>query len=101
MKITLLLCLIVVLAGCSAFQSTAPKGQTGAAVATPETKTTGMDSPIIVSDGSTHLKHKGSNDDFRIDPSGSFDVATVKDSGYSVTWGECWKGVTTCPFPPS
>jgi hypothetical protein len=57
-----------------------------------------MDSPIVISDGSTHLRHKGSNGDFQIAPNGAgtFDQVTVNDSGYKVKTVDC-VGVTTCP----
>lgn len=77
MKITALLCVIVVLTGCPA---------------TNQVGTKGMDSPIIISDGSTHLRHKGSDSDFQITNNG----VIVNDSGYTATILEC-KGAATCP----
>jgi hypothetical protein len=95
MKTTLLLCLclVVALTGCtSKTQSTGATEPT----ATSQTQIKKMDSPIIISDGSTRLKHKGANGDFQITYNASEQV-TVNDSGYSVGAGECTKGVTSCP----
>ena len=88
MKTVFLLSIIVVLTGCQAAKQN-PTGNDGK---------TGMDSPIVISDGSTHLRHKGSNGDFQIAPNGAgtFDQVTVNDSGYTVKTVDC-VGVTPCP----
>jgi hypothetical protein len=93
-EVTLLLCAIVAFTGCSTKQL-----QTESKAAKPGEVTTPTSSPIIISDGSTHLRHKGSNSDFQIAPNGAgtFDQVTVNDSGHMVKAGECVKGVTTCP----
>jgi hypothetical protein len=84
MKMILPLCLIVVLAGCSVTRKS-------------EKKPLGsMDSPIIISDGSTHLKHKGSVSDFQITYNGSNDPVIVSDPGFTVKKGECVAGVSNC-----
>jgi hypothetical protein len=85
MKMILPLCLIVALAGCSQEKE-------------PGVKPVGsMDSPIIISDGSTHLKHKGSGSDFQITYNGSTDPVIVNDTGYMVGKGQCVSGVSNCP----
>jgi hypothetical protein len=93
MKITLFsCCLLAALAGCS---STANDEQIGKAKKTITVQ--GMDSPIIVTDGSTHLKHKGSTADFQITTNNGSTVATVKDSGFTAQNIECVIGITSCP----
>jgi len=83
MKMLLPLSLIVVLAGCTkSEQSESKKGPVN-----------GMDSPIIISDGSSHLKHKGTGSDFQI----TGNNVTVSDPTFKVGAGECWKGISSCP----
>ena len=64
----------------------------------------GPGSPIIISDNSTDLKHKGAAKDFDIKDAGSTIVATVNDN-LTVTELECspnFSGCTqTCQFDPS
>ena len=91
MKITLLLSLAVVLASCSTPAPGPQTAQNKKPIAVP------MDSPIIVSDGSTHLRHRGSVRDFQITTSGSNFEAIVNDSGGTVGKGECANVGTTCP----
>jgi hypothetical protein len=83
MKIALLLSLIVVLTGCPAPRQNGDNKH-------------GMDSPIIISDGSTRLRHKGSNADFQIANNSGVDQVIVYDQGYMVNTVDCI-GVTTCP----
>jgi len=54
MKLALLLCLIAMLTGCATQTQDDKKGKQDAPTA------------IIISDGSTHLRHKGVNADFQI-----------------------------------
>lgn len=79
MKNTPLLCLMAMLTGCTAKQATL-----------------GMDSPIHITDGSTHLRHKGTNSDFQITNYARAEQVIVYDPGYTVKNGEC-KGVQSCP----
>jgi len=85
MKLALLLCLIAMLTGCATQTQDDKKG-----------KQDGTDQPIIISDGSTHLRHKGVNADFQIAYNGSTDPVIVNDPGFAVGKGDC-VGVTTCP----
>jgi hypothetical protein len=85
MRLTLLLSLIVVLAGCSQ-QPSNPKPNPNPGAGRPD-----MDSPIIISDGSTHISHplfcvKG-------DADGS---VFVEDAGYQVVKLECVSNIA-CP----
>jgi hypothetical protein len=92
MKTTLLLCLVVALTGCSTPNPSAtPAPGSGPFKA--------MDSPIIISDGSTHLRHKGANADFQITDSGAFVEAIVNDAGFQVGKGESVKGVLAAVCP--
>jgi hypothetical protein len=83
MKITLLLCMIALLTSCSKDQSSPQP--------TPEAYVFGggsMDSPIIVSDSSTHAQHKV----FHTNAGGFY----VYDSGYTVVKLTCVKDIS-CP----
>jgi len=96
MKTTLLLCLVVALAGCSGNTQSTAAAQP--AISKPVVK---MDSPIIISDGSTRLKHKdksGANSDFKItyNTSLSMEQMIVNDSLYTVGMGKCLN-VISCP----
>jgi hypothetical protein len=82
MKMTLVLCALVALTSCQS--------------PTTNIKPLDGDSPIIVSDSSAHLKHKGPSQDFQVSNNGSALVAKVAD-GYKVSTLECWKGFSGCP----
>jgi len=92
MKITFLLSAIIVFTGC-----TAKRGQPQPNSGKPGAVGTPVNSPIIISDGSTHIRHKGmSNGDFHIVNDSGAPHIVVDDSGYSATTLECVMGVA-CP----
>jgi hypothetical protein len=97
MRITLLLCMIALLTGCPKPQSSPPpiEAEKAPAAAPPHPPTkasppeAGMDSPIIISDGSTHLRYKT----FQTD---SGDSIFIQDSGYFAFTLTCAKDVSGC-----
>jgi hypothetical protein len=89
MKLTLLLCAITVFTGCSNHAQPGPARNPGV-VNTP------TNSPIIIADGSTHLRHKGTNNDFHIVNDSGLPHIIVSDPGYTATTLQCNSGVT-CP----
>ncbi len=80
------LCALAVLAGCNKEQT--PKDLQ-------PIKLEANDSPIIISDGSTHLQHSGKKHNFALSTSGGNIVATI--DGTSSTWNLSCSGFNACP----
>ncbi len=90
MKIILVLCGLGLLLGCN----NNTNNKTTAQVDT-EGKQDGLDSPIIISDGSplTYLKHKGgTGKDFHVVNNGTSLTVTIADAGFTATKLKCVVG---------
>lgn len=90
MKWIVALCAFAVLAGCNNQQSSEPTK-----APQPIREFEGNDSPIIISDGSTHLQHSGKKHNFQLSTSGGNIVATI--DGTSSTWNLSCSGFNACP----
>jgi hypothetical protein len=95
MKKTILLCLTVLLTSCSQTQTSTPNP-----AAVPG-HINSMDSPIIISDGSAHIRHTGKgNGDFQISASSNSVQVVANDATSRINKIVCGSAITlttTCP----